>query len=183
MLSGKVACEEFEADELRWDGPYYGIDFGFSQDPSAAVRCWIHDDKLWIDYNWAEKGVETVDLARKLIENIPGIESSVSRADSARPETRSHLQKHGMPMCQSVVKHKIEDGVAFLRSFDKIVIHPRCKPILEESRKYSYKINRAGDITTQIVDKDNHSIDALRYAIAPLVKGNGGATALMMRRR
>lgn len=183
VLSGKVACEEFEADELRWDGPYYGIDFGFSQDPSAAVRCWIHDGMLWVDYNWARQGVETDDLAGYLIANIPGIESSVSRADSARPETISYLQRHGISQCRSVVKHKIEDGIAFLRSFEKIVIHPRCKPILEESRKYSYKVNRAGDITTQIVDKDNHSIDALRYAIAPLVKGNGGATALMMRRR
>ena len=178
VLSGKVSCQEFDADEARWDGPYYGIDFGFSQDPSAAVRCWIHDHKLWVDYNWAKKGVETDDLPAALVSNIPGIEKSVSRADSARPETISYLKKHGLPLCSSVSKHKIEDGIAFLRSFEQIVIHPRCRPILEESRKYSYKVNRAGDVTTQIVDKDNHSIDALRYAVAPLVKGKSAGLFL-----
>ena len=178
VLRGKVSCQEFDADEARWDGPYYGIDFGFSQDPSAAVRCWIHDHKLWIDHNWAKKGVETDDLPAALVSNIPGIEKSVSRADSARPETISYLKKHGLPLCSSVSKHKIEDGIAFLRSFEQIAIHPRCKPILEESRKYSYKVNRAGDVTTQIVDKDNHSIDALRYAVAPLVKGKSAGLFL-----
>ena len=47
VLSGKVSIKEFEVtdDDLwQWDGPYFGIDFGFAMDPTTGVKCWIKDD-------------------------------------------------------------------------------------------------------------------------------------------
>lgn len=170
VMAGKIKIMEFEARETHWDGPYYGLDFGFSSDPNAAVRCWINDKCLWIDYNWEGRRVEVEDLPGALDKNIPGIKSSTVRADSARPDTISYLIRHGLPRCISVKKHAIEDGISFLRSFRWIVVHPRCKPIISESKAYRYKVNAAGDITTTIIDAHNHSFDALRYAVSPHVK-------------
>ena len=71
-------------------------------------------------------------------------------------------------------KGSVEDGIAHLRSYQEIIIHPRCKGTIHEARNYSYKIDRlSGDVLTDIVDKDNHLIDSIRYALAPLIKRSG----------
>ena len=65
----------------------------------------------------------------------------------------------------------VEDGIAYLRQFDKIIIHPRCVHTAEEARLYSYKVDkRTGDILPQIEDRHNHCWDGVRYALAPLIK-------------
>src|SRR5690606_37283556 len=49
ILSGKYRVAEF-VPGADWDGPYFGIDWGFSQDPTAGVKCWIHDQRLYIEH-------------------------------------------------------------------------------------------------------------------------------------
>jgi len=50
-------------------------------------------------------------------------------------------------------------------------VHPRCKRLQQEMRLYSYKVDRnTGDILAVIVDAHNHGIDALRYAVTPMIK-------------
>lgn len=172
VLSGKVRIAEF-VPELNWDGPYHGLDYGFSQDPSAAVKAWIHDKRLWIEYEAGKHGLEIDQTADYMRQNIPGIEQHIVRADSARPESTSYLQRHGMPKTVSVSKWpgSVEDGIAHLRSYDEIIVHPRCTETIKETRLYSYKTDRlSGDILPIIVDANNHYIDALRYALAPMIR-------------
>jgi phage terminase large subunit len=65
-------------------------------------------------------------------------------------------------------KGSLEDGVEFLRAFD-IVVHPRCKKVIEELTLYAYKIDEhTGEILPLLEDKNNHTIDALRYALEEL---------------
>lgn len=179
ILAGKYRVAEFEA-EAHWDGPYYGVDWGFSQDPTAAVKCWAGDSRLWIEYEAGKIGLENDDVASFLIERLPGIERHMVRADSARPETISHVKATGngvrlaLPRIVGVDKWKgsVEDGIAHLRSYKEIVIHPRCTQTLREARLYSYKVDRlSGDVLTDIVDANNHYMDATRYALAPLIQG------------
>jgi phage terminase large subunit len=71
--------------------------------------------------------------------------------------------------------------VQFLRSFREIVVHERCQNVAREMRLYSYKVDRmTGDVLPQIVDADNHCIDAIRYALAPMIRKTqaGGFIAL-----
>jgi len=174
-----------------WDGPYFGIDWGFSQDPTAGVKCWIHDQRLYIEHEAGKVGLENDDIADYMIARLPGIESHAVRADSARPETISHVKSDGrgtrksLPRIVGVEKWKgsVEDGIAHLRSYREIVIHPRCTKTLHEARTYSYKVDRlTGDVLTDIVDKNNHYIDAIRYALGPLIKPRG-AVGLMIPKR
>ena len=74
-------------------------------------------------------------------------------------------------MARSVRKWpgSIEDGIAYLRNFARIVIHPDCANMQMEARLYSYKVNDAGDVSTKIIDAHNHGWDAVRYAVEPLI--------------
>jgi phage terminase large subunit len=175
VFAGKTEVQAFEP-EPHWSGPYYGGDFGFAQDPTAAVDVWISGDSIYIRHEACKIGLELDDTASFVRAKIPGFEREVSRWDSARPESISHLKRHGLPRAQAVDKWQgsVEDGIAYLRSFRRIVIHPDCREMQKEARLYSYKVDRlTGDITTTVVDAHNHCWDAVRYAVAPMIRRAG----------
>jgi len=174
VLGGKWRIGEFTPAK-DWNGPYQGGDFGFAQDPTAAVRCWVHGDTLYVEYEAGKTGIELDDTAGFVAQRIDRFAEYVTRWDSARPESISHLRRHGLPRSEPVEKWKgsVEDGVAFLRSFRQIVIHPRCTATIKEAQLYAYKVDRlTGDILPDILDANNHYWDAVRYALAPMIKRN-----------
>ncbi|WP_062233174.1 PBSX family phage terminase large subunit [Aureimonas sp. N4] len=184
VFAGKWEIREFEP-EPTWDGPYQGGDFGFAQDPTAGIRCYVSEETLYVSDEAGKVGLELDDTAPFLIKRIPGFDRYVTRWDSARPESISHLKRHGLQRSEAVEKWKgsVEDGIAFLRSFRRIVIHSRCVETAREMRLYSYKVDRlTGDILPTLVDAHNHYIDALRYAVAPMIK-RAGEVAMFLTRR
>lgn len=172
IFANKWRVEEFEPHEA-WDGPYFGLDFGFSMDPTAATKIWINDNRLYVEYDCGKVGLELDDTADFLKKNIPGIEKYIVRADCARPESISFLKRKGLPRIVGCEKGKgsVEDGIAFMRSHDEIILHPRCVGTIEEMGLYSYKVDRlTGDIMPSIVDRYNHFLDSARYGIEPAMK-------------
>lgn len=142
-----------------------GADWGFSIDPSCLVRCSIEGNRLYVDYEAYRVGCEIVNLP-ELFFSVPEAEKWPITADSARPETISHMQKNGFPKMTAAIKgaKSLEEGVEFLRSFD-IVVHPRCAHVIDELTMYSYKTDPlTGVVVPVLEDKNNHLIDALRYA-------------------
>lgn len=175
VFSGKYRIGEFEPG-ADWDGPYDGLDFGFAQDPTAAVRCWVHAGCLWIEREAGRVGLELDDTAEFVADRIPEFGRRVVRADNARPESISYLRRNGLPGIEPVSKWSgsVEDGISHMRSYREIVIHARCKEVQREFRMYSYKVDRlSGDIKTTVVDAWNHYIDAIRYALNPMIQGRG----------
>lgn len=172
IFAGKYAVEEFEPQD-GWDGPYQGLDFGFAQDPTAAVQCYVHDGRLWIRRDAGRTKLELDATAKFVGDRIPGFDRAVIRADSARPESISYLRRHGLPRIEAADKWQgsVEDGIEFIKSFAGVVIHPDCEQTAREFRLYSYKVDRlTGDILPVIVDANNHFIDAIRYALAPMIR-------------
>lgn len=142
-----------------------GADWGFSVDPTVLVQCYIVGRKLYIPYEAYRVGCEIVDTPA-LFMSLPDAEKWPMVADSARPETISHMQRNGFPKITAAIKgaRSVEEGVEFLKSFD-IVVHPRCKHLIDELTLYSYKTDPlTGSVLPILEDKDNHVIDALRYA-------------------
>lgn len=171
VLAGKYRIDEFEPGR-DWDGPYHGADWGFAQDPTTLVRCWVHDDRLWIEREAYKVGLEIDDTPAHWRLQVPGSERHVVRADSAQPASISYMRRHGFPRTESVKKWSgsVEDGIRHLRQYDEIVIHPRCTHAAEEARLYSYKVDkRTGDVLPEIVDAHNHIWDSVRYALEPLI--------------
>jgi phage terminase large subunit len=174
VLGGKWRVAEFEISK-SWDGPYQGGDFGFSQDPTAGIRCYINGDTLMISHEVYRKQLELDDYSLALAA-IEDFDKYVTRWDNARPENISYLKRHGLPKSEAVEKWQgsVEDGIAFLRSFKEIVIHERCVGLAKEARLYSHKVDRkSGDILPEIVDAYNHGWDAVRYALAPIIRLRG----------
>lgn len=156
--------EEFDVDPTAVIRQ--GADWGFSVDPTVLVQCYIVGRKLYIPYEAYRVGCEIVDTPA-LFMSLPDAEKWPMVADSARPETISHLQKNGFPKITSAIKgaKSVEEGVEFLKSFD-IVVHPRCKHLIDELTLYSFKTDPlTSEVMPVLADKDNHVIDALRYAL------------------
>lgn len=182
VFSGRYSIDEFEPAP-HWDGPYFGLDFGFSSDPTAAVKAWINDGNLWIERDVSQIGLDIDKTAAEVLKVMPDAAEHAIRADNARPESISYLKRNGLPKITACVKGKgsVEDGVEFIKSFDKVIIHPRCEATAAEFEAYSYKIDKlSGDVMPVLIDDFNHIIDALRYALEPIMKNRKAIAPLSM---
>lgn len=175
ILKGKYVVEAFTPG-ADWTDPMYGADWGFSVDPTTLVKCWIYGRKLFIEYEAWQIGCE-MERIGPLFDTVPGAKNSTIFADNARPETISYVKRHGYGGLFPVEKWagSVEDGVSFLRQFEQIVIHPRCVHTADEARMYRYKVDPRDDtrVLTDIVDADNHCIDAIRYALHQKIRTRG----------
>ncbi|MDA5608708.1 PBSX family phage terminase large subunit [Pasteurella multocida] len=180
IFKGKYEELEFKPNQ-DFNGPYFGLDFGFAKDPTAAVKCWVFDNNLYIEHEAGKTGLELDHTAGFMKERVPDIEKYILRADSARPESISYLKRNGIPRIEGVKKWSgsVEDGIEHIKSYRKIYIHPRCKETLREFRLYSYKTDRlTGDVLPTVLDEHNHYIDAIRYALNPLIQSKNAAGIL-----
>ena len=142
-----------------------GADWGFANDPTCIVRVSLDGNRLYIDYEASMVGCEIVNTP-DLFRQVPESDKWFITADSSRPETISHMKKNGFPKISPSEKGpgSIEDGVEFLKSFD-IVVHPRCTHVINELTYYKYKQDPLTEkILPVFEDKNNHMIDAIRYA-------------------
>lgn len=158
------AVEEFDIDPKATIRQ--GADWGFSIDPTVLVQCYVIGRKLYVPFEAYRIGCDIVDTP-ELFMSVPASEKWPMTADSSRPETISHLRKNGFPKIVSAIKgtRSVEEGVEFLKSFD-IIVHPRCTHTADELAAYSYKVDDlTGEVLPVLADKDNHVIDALRYAL------------------
>lgn len=156
--------EEFDAPA---DATFrFGADWGFATDPTVLVRCYVVGRTLYIDHEAYQVGCEIADTP-SLFLSVPEAEKWPIVADSARPETISHMRRNGFPKIQPAVKgaKSVEEGVEFLKSHD-IVVHPRCKHVIDELTHFAYKTDPATSAVLPVLqDKNNHCLDAMRYAL------------------
>lgn len=172
VFKGKYAVEDFSSEGVQVF--YHGMDFGFAKDPNALIRMFIRDQNLYIDRESVGYHVELPHIAPMITQIMKGSESWrwKIKADAARPETISFLKNLGFNI-EGAKKWQgsVEDGIEYLRSFKKIIIHPSCTHTREEFRRYSYKIDkRTNEILPIVLDDFNHCIDAIRYGLDDLIK-------------
>ncbi len=172
--------------------PYLGVDWGFSVDPTVLVECYVIDRTLYFSKEIYKVGCEIDDLPALFAGSnpnwinrfeYPGLQSVRDGyrivADSARPETISYMRRSGFNIVGSKKgPNSIKDGIEFLKSYD-IVVHPRCKAIINEMTNYSYKVDPlTEEVLPVIIDLFNHTIDAARYAIETVRRKNNTGTLL-----
>lgn len=157
----------------------HGADWGFANDPTALVRCYMTDaldgKHLWIDREAFGTGVE-IDETPQLFDTIPTARRWAIKADSARPETISYMKRKGFNIsAASKWSGSVEDGIAYLKGFVCIHIHRNnCPRMIEEARLYSYKVDRVTqEVLPVLVDAYNHGWDAVRYALDGYITGSG----------
>ena len=165
IFSGKWETRAFDApSNARF---YFGADWGFSQDPTALVRCYIDNRCLFVDWEASGVGVNIGEETAALFDRIPESRRWPIRADSSRPETISAMRRMGFKIdAARKWPRSVEDGIASIKAFDKIVVHERCKRTIDEMKHYRYRVDRVtGDVLPIILDANNHCMDAIRYAL------------------
>jgi phage terminase large subunit len=107
-----------------------------------------------------------------MFDEIEGARRWTIWADCARPETISYVKQRGFDIRPADKwKGSVEDGIAYLRSFEEIVVHERCRHTAEECRMYRYKTDAVtGDVLPVIDGKNDHCIDSIRYALNKLIR-------------
>jgi phage terminase large subunit len=175
VFKGKYTVEAFEPYLFGWDGPYLGADWGFI-DPTTLVKAWVYEQTLYIEHEAYGLGCD-LDRVTALFDSVPRARDYVIRADCSRPETIAFMQTHGYPRitaCEKWAGGFVEDGIAHIRSYERVVIHPRCTQTAQEFRLYSYKVDRlTGDVLPDLKSGNDHCVDALRYALEPLIRKQG----------
>ena len=166
VLRGKCETMPFEPNPLLWDGPYFGIDWGYGDDPVALIRFWLWQDCLYIEYEAYGTHCEIEDHIA-LFDTVPGARENVVRADNSRPEMVSHIRRNGYSRILSGKKWPgcVEARVSWLKSFHRIYIHPRCPRIALEGKLWSWKVNKLGEVIRPniLVPGNDHGWDAVGY--------------------
>lgn len=163
-----IELRELTAEEIkRFDNILDGLDFGFAIDPSAYVQAYYSKNKRELTiFNEIYK----VGLSNKQIfDQIKAIKigNAFVTCDSAEPKSIAELKSLGL-RTRGAKKgpDSIEYGIKFLQKLTKIVIDPkRCPNVAREFKGYAYDMDKNGVFISRYPDRDNHSIDAVRYAI------------------
>lgn len=140
-----------------------GLDFGFSSDPAAGLA--THYDRahktIYIFWELYERGLTNDVLAGEL---RPTINNDAIKSDSAEPKSIQELNNHGInAVAASKGRDSVLFGIQWLQQ-QHIIIDKSCVNTINEFRQYKWREDKSGAAIRQPVDKNNHAIDALRYA-------------------
>lgn len=161
-------------DELRHLPSYFGLDFGYVNDPSAFIHSKIDvkKKKIYIIEEYVKQGMLNDEIAN-VIKQL-GYSKEIITADSAEQKSIAEISNHDIARIRSAMKGKdsIISGIQYLNQFD-IVIDERCFKTIEELDNYTWKKDKnTGEYYNEPVDTYNHCIDALRYSVEMLMINN-----------
>lgn len=158
--------EEFDIDQVkRRHKCIYGLDFGYTNDPTAVFMGVIDlkGKKLYVMDEIYKSGLSNEKIATEL-KNKDLILNRIV-ADSSEPKSIDRLYDLGIRGIRKARKGKdsVNNGIDFLQDFE-IIVHPRCVNFLTEISNYSWEVDKFGKKLNKPVDDFNHLMDAMRYA-------------------
>lgn len=161
-------------DELRHLPSYFGLDFGYVNDPSAFIHSKIDvkKKKIYIIEEYVKQGMLNDEIAN-VIKQLGYAKEEIT-ADSAEQKSIAEISNHDIARIRPAMKGKdsIISGIQYLNQFD-IVIDERCFKTIEELDNYTWKKDKnTGEYYNEPVDTYNHCIDVLRYSVEMLMINN-----------
>lgn len=151
----------------------FGLDFGYTNDPSALFCGLISIERKEI-YVFDELYKKTL-TNQKIADELKRMGHSKERitADSAEPKSIDELYNYGIQNVRAARKGKdsINNGIQYIQGY-KIIIHPKCVNFLLEISNYTWEKDKFGKAINKPVDDFNHLMDAMRYALEDLVRGD-----------
>lgn len=140
----------------------YGLDFGYSVDPTAGVALYKWNDSIVLDEVVYQKGLSN----RQIAEVFMNLERASVIADSAEPKSIDEIASFGVPVFPSTKgPDSVRQGIQVVQD-KKIFVTKRSVNLLKEYRSYLWKVDREGKTTNEPSDIWNHLMDAIRYAIS-----------------
>ncbi len=154
---------EFTAEQPRW-----GLDFGFAADPNALLGCQVdmRRKKIVVFAEMVQGGLHDDELAEELKKRVG---SAAVVCDCAEPKAISDLCRRGLCAVPAVKgPDSVRFGLRFLQGFE-MVVDRRCVQTAEELAGYRWQRDKNGNMLPRPEDKNNHLMDALRYAVEDLM--------------
>lgn len=158
-------------DEVKHLPSYFGLDFGYINDPSALIHVKIdtRNKQLYIIDEYVKTGMLNDEIAN-VIKQLGYAKERIT-ADSAEKKSIAEIKRKGVERIKPAMKgaDSIMSGIQFISQFD-IIVDERCTKTIEELNNYTWKKDKNTDeYYNEPVDTYNHSIDALRYAVEELM--------------
>lgn len=148
-------------DHGKWTA--FGLDFGFTNDPTAIVKVVYQGGELWIEELCFDPGMTNPDIVNKLKScGVGSLDDIV--ADSSEPKSIAEIRRGGFRACRGVTKGKdsILMGIDILKRY-RINIHKKSVNLIEEFSNYQWIKTKDGEYLNKPIDSFNHGIDAVRY--------------------
>lgn len=142
----------------------YGIDFGFSNDPSTLIEVRMQDGDLYVRELIYETGLTNQDISDRM-EALGVSKGALIVADSAEPKSIEELRRRNWTV-DGVKKGKdsVMFGINLLKGY-KINVNSSSTNLIKELEQYRWKVDKNGNTLNVPIDEYNHAIDALRYLI------------------
>ena len=165
--------QEFKLEDVRGCKTACGLDFGYTNDPSALPVMFVdlENKKLYVWDEMYETGLSN----KKIFEKISSMGYAKERitADSAEPKSIDELKGYGLRVKGAKKgKDSILNGIQFIQDFE-IIIHPRCVNFLTEISNYTWDTDKFGNKLNKPIDDFNHLMDAMRYALEEFITKKG----------
>ena len=178
-VSRSTIFNYIEVNQIPDDAEFisYGADAGYTNDPTTLVGVYRKDYDLYIEEHLYQTQMTTVDIHKKWQQ--VGIERQTIYFDSAEPRLIEELRRMGWNVRPSLKgADSVNAGIDLLKRF-KIHILKDSHNAIQEFRNYKWQEDRSGKMINKPIDKNNHLIDAIRYATySVLSKPNFGKYAL-----
>lgn len=144
-----------------------GLDFGYTNDPTALICSLLDQDNktIYIFREWGKTGMTNTDIANGIKEL--GLAKSTIIADSAEPKSVEEIRRLGIQRIKESVKgpDSINHGIQKLKEYE-LVVHPDCEQVITELENYSWQKDKAtNEYLNKPIDSFNHYLDALRYSM------------------
>lgn len=155
-----------DSETVRTLKTAFGLDWGFTNDPTAFVEAYIDQDnyKIYIKDEIYKRGLTNKMIADEL--NYHGYKKARITADSAEAKSIEELKGYGVSHIKASKKGpgSINAGIQYIQNFE-IVIDPHCVNFITEINNYKWKKDKFGKPTGKPEDSYNHLMDALRYGL------------------
>lgn len=165
--------ESFTLEDIKHCKTALGLDFGYTNDPSALFVGFIdiENKKLYVWDEMYEKGMSN----RKIYDFITeaGYNKEHITGDSAEPKSIDELKGYGLRIKGAEKgKDSVQNGIQWIQELE-IIIHPRCVNFLTEISNYTWDKDKFGTKLNVPIDDFNHLMDAMRYALEKFIRKNG----------
>lgn len=163
--------ENFTLDDVRNLPAVFGLDFGYTNDPTAFFVGYLDlkNHRLYVWDEFYQHGMSNQAIYQKIADM--GYQKERITADSAEPKSIDELKALGLRRIRASVKgpDSIRTGIQWIQDLE-IIIHPRCVNFITEIGCYTWDTDRFGNRINEPIDDFNHLMDAMRYALEEYIR-------------